>query len=106
MKDCVAEECDDEHMEDDDDDCVVLDDVDDAMMVADMDQGSQEKQSSAKKLLVKFEKQHVKLTPRKGKRISTIAFAKGYFLIPTLTDIGKKFLEAEKGWSIYSFCCS
>lgn len=79
------------------DDTVEMDDVDDARMVADVDQASQSKQINLKKKSIKFEKQHVVLTVRSGRKISATAFAKGYFKMASLTVAGEKLMDSKDG---------
>jgi hypothetical protein len=71
-------------------------DIDDAMMIADIDPTSGAKQTLAKKATVKYEKQFVSLTPRKGKRITAVSFAKGYFHMPKVNEKGRKLLEESE----------
>jgi hypothetical protein len=79
------------------DDTVDMDDVDDARMVADVDQGSQSKQIKLKKKSIQFEKQHVVLAARTGRKISATAFAKGYFKMASITDAGAKLVNSKDG---------
>jgi hypothetical protein len=79
-------------------------DIEDAMMIADTDQLSGPKQTLAKKAVIKFEKQFVALSQRKGKRITAVSFAKGYFHIPMVKEEGKDLLsKTEEGE--FSYAC-
>ena len=70
--------------------------VDEGIEEANLDASSGAKQTLAKKSSVKYEKQFITLTPRTGKRIKSISFAKGYFHIPKLTAEGLKLMKSKK----------
>jgi hypothetical protein len=71
-------------------------DIDDAMIIADSDPSNQAKQALVMRNAVRFEKQFVSLTNRSGKRISAVAFSKGFFKIPTISAEGQELMKRTK----------
>ena len=73
-----------------------VDTIDDAMIIADSDPSNQAKQTLVMRNAVKFEKQFVSLTHRSGKRITAVAFSKGFFKIPTISAEGEQLMKRTK----------
>ena len=83
--------------EDDEGSAVLLPvDIDDAMAIADSDPSNQAKQTLVWRNAVKFEKQFVSLKKRSGKRITAVAFTKGFFHIPTISAEGELLMKRTK----------
>ena len=88
----------DENEEDEDKEILVDDgDVEDAMARANINNGNQDLQTKALEQQIKFEKQHVVLTPRVSQRVTAVVYTKRYFEIATLNASGQRLMKTNMG---------